>query len=376
MKRREFIKSMAAAAAISGVTDHGWAIPGGEQYQLLNQDAPNDILSACPYCGVGCGTIIKTENGRIVNIVPDKDHPTNKGLQCIKGLTSAEAIYVNRLTKPLIRRDMSDPLRGKVSKTKGSYDPKLFREASWEEAEELVADRTAEIVKRSGGNSVGLYGSGQLSLEGQYLENIFMKGVVGSNTIEANARMCMTSAVTGYLKSLGSDTPPTCYEDVELADMICFWGHNARGSHPILFWRVADTKSLRDIPTLVVDPRRTGTVQGLEEINPSNSFHFPTINGDISIQNAIAYAILKNHPEAVDWDFLKEHTTGWKEYVEAVDKGYRPEDVTDRTKIAPEKIYAIAEQWATASLKGRKRGSGGGVGHLGNRIQPASSWSA
>ncbi|HIG31007.1 MAG TPA: hypothetical protein EYQ50_25685 [Verrucomicrobiales bacterium] len=359
MKRREFIKSMAAAAAISGVTDHGWAIPGGEQYQLLNQDAPNDILSACPYCGVGCGTIIKTENGRIVNIVPDKDHPTNKGLQCIKGLTSAEAIYVNRLTKPLIRRDMSDPLRGKVSKTKGSYDPKLFREASWEEAEELVADRTAEIVKRSGGNSVGLYGSGQLSLEGQYLENIFMKGVVGSNTIEANARMCMTSAVTGYLKSLGSDTPPTCYEDVELADMICFWGHNARGSHPILFWRVADTKSLRDIPTLVVDPRRTGTVQGLEEINPSNSFHFPTINGDISIQNAIAYAILKNHPEAVDWDFLKEHTTGWKEYVEAVDKGYRPEDVTDRTKIAPEKIYAIAEQWATASLKGRKRGSGG-----------------
>ncbi len=359
MKRREFIKSMAAAAAISGVTDHGWAIPGGEQYQLLNQDAPNDILSACPYCGVGCGTIIKTENGRIVNIVPDKDHPTNKGLQCIKGLTSAEAIYVNRLTKPLIRRDMSDPLRGKVSKTKGSYDPKLFREASWEEAEELVADRTAEIVKRSGGNSVGLYGSGQLSLEGQYLENIFMKGVVGSNTIEANARMCMTSAVTGYVKSLGSDTPPTCYEDVELADMICFWGHNARGSHPILFWRVADTKSLRDIPTLVVDPRRTGTVQGLEEINPSNSFHFPTINGDISIQNAIAYAILKNHPEAVDWDFLKEHTTGWKEYVEAVDKGYRPEDVTDRTKIAPEKIYAIAEQWATASLKGRKRGSGG-----------------
>ena len=293
MKRRRFVKSSSTAAALStGVTATGWAVPSQDNPELEKDEAPTDLYAACPYCGVGCGTILKTEKGRITNIVPDKDHPTNLGLQCIKGLTSAEAIYVNRLNKPLIRKDMSDPLRGHVSKTKGSYDPSLFREASWEEAEELVSEKIAEIVKASGGNSVGLYGSGQLSLEGQYLENIFMKGVLGSNTIEANARMCMTSAVTGYFKSLGSDTPPTCYEDVELADMICFWGHNARGAHPILYWRVADTKAQRDIPTLVVDPRRTGTVMGLEDIDAGNSYHFPTINGDISIHNAMAYAIL------------------------------------------------------------------------------------
>jgi len=359
MKRRTFIKGVAAAAAVTGVTKTGWAVPGGEAYDLESASAPTDILSACPYCGVGCGTIIKTENGRITNIVPDKDHPTNKGLQCIKGLTSAEAIYVNRLTTPLIRKDMSDPLRGKVSQTKGSYDPSLFREATWEEAEELVAERIAEIVQKSGGNSVGLYGSGQLSLEGQYLENIFMKGVLGSNTIEANARMCMTSAVTGYFKSLGSDTPPTCYDDVELADMVCFWGHNARGAHPILFWRVADYKARKDIPTLVVDPRRTGTVQGLEEINPAKSYHFPTINGDISIHNALAYAIMERHPEAVAQEFMENHTTGWKEYIDAVKKGYRPEDVEDRTKIPAEPLYAVAKVWAEASIKGKQRGSGG-----------------
>ena len=359
MKRRDFIKTVAAGALVTGVTKDGWAVPGGEEYELERPDSPDNILSACPYCGVGCGTILKTRNGRIVNIIPDKDHPTNKGLQCIKGLTSAEAIYVNRLTAPLIRKDMSDPLRGKVSKTKGSYDPRLFRVATWDEAEELIADRIAEMVKTTGGNSVGLYGSGQLSLEGQYLENIFMKGVLGSNTIEANARMCMTSAVTGYIKSLGSDTPPTCYDDVELADMICFWGHNARGAHPILYWRVADTKAQRNIPTLVVDPRRTGTVQGLEEINSETSFHFPTINGDISIHNAIAWAILNRHPEVVAKEFMEDHTTGWQEYIDEVQKGYRPEDVVDRTKIAPEKIYALAKVWAEASLKGRQRGSGG-----------------
>lgn len=360
MKRRNFLKCVAAGAAVTTtVTKTGWTIPNPDGVELEKNEAPNDILAACPYCGVGCGTILKTENGRIVNVIPDKDHPTNKGLQCIKGLTSAEAIYVNRLTKPLIRKDMSDPLRGKVSKTKGSYDPSLFREATWEEAEELIADRTAEIVLQDGGNSVGLYGSGQLSLEGQYLENIFMKGVLGSNTIEANARMCMTSAVTGYFKSLGSDTPPTCYDDIELADMVCFWGHNPRGAHPILYWRVADHKSKTNIPTLVVDPRRTGTVQGLEEINPETSHHFPTINGDISIHNALAYAIMEKHPEVVAWDFLKNHTAGWEEYVDAVKKGYNPKDVEDRTKIPAEQIYKLAKVWADATAKGKQRGTGG-----------------
>ena len=76
-----------------------------------------------------------------------------------------------------------------------------------------------------------------------------MKGVLGSNTIEANARMCMTSAVTGYFKSLGSDTPPTAYEDIELSDMVTHWGHNPRvRSHPIVFWRIADHKAEAEDP--------------------------------------------------------------------------------------------------------------------------------
>jgi len=359
MKRRTFVKTTGAAVALStGVTTEGWAV-GGDDLELEKKDAPTDLYAACPYCGVGCGTIIKTKNGRITNVIPDKDHPTNRGLQCIKGLTSAEAIYVNRLNKPLIRKDMSNPLTGHVSKTKGSYDPKHFREATWDEAEEIIAHQTVAIINKSGGNAVGLYGSGQLSLEGQYLENIFMKGIIGSNTIEANARMCMTSAVTGYFKALGSDTPPTCYDDIELADMICFWGHNARGSHPILYWRVADAKAKKDFPTLVVDPRRTGTVQGLENVNPNNSFHFPTINGDISIHNAIAWAILHNHKEAVAWDFLKKHVAGWEDYVKEVTEGYKPEDCEDRTQIPAKEIYAMAKLWAEASIKGRERGKGG-----------------
>lgn len=367
MDRRGFLKSSAAAGigatvvSSVGMKSASAAVQGTqpEEYELTNNEGKTNILAACPYCGVGCGTIIQAKKGKIIGVIPDKDHPTNKGLQCIKGLASSEAIYVDRLTKPLIRKDMSDPLKGHISKTKGSFDLSDFREASWEEAEELVAEKIAQIVKAKGGNSVGLYGSGQLTLEGQYLENIFMKGIIGSNTIEANARMCMTSAVTGYFKSLGSDTPPTCYDDIELADMVTFWGHNPRGAHPILFWRVADHKKLNNIPTLVVDPRRTGTVIGFEEINPANSYHFQTINGDISILNAIAFAILEKHPEAVDYDFLKTNVDGWEDYIKNVKEKFDPKKVEPMTMIPAPKIYEIAKLWAEASIKGRKRGSGG-----------------
>jgi nitrate reductase NapA len=323
------------------------------------KEVPNDILAQCPYCGVGCGTLIQTEKGRIVGMKPDPKHPTNSGLQCIKGLTSAEAIYVDRLTVPLVRKDMSDITTGHVSATKGRFDESVFREATWEEAEEIIVNQTVAAVQKHGGNSIALYGSGQLPVEGQYLENVFMKGVIGSNTIEANARMCMTSAVTGYFKSLGSDTPPTAYEDIELADMVTHWGHNARGSHPIVFWRIADHKSQKGIPTLVVDPRRTGTVQGYEEVNPDNAYHFSTINGDIAIHNAIAHVLLTAHGEAVAWDLLKGSTTGWQSYVKACKERYSPEQVEHITMIDPKYLREVAAKWAEASRKGREAGQGG-----------------
>jgi len=364
-RRRTFLKGVAAAAAGGAVLAgrkevHAAALPAGDGTSAPpEKQVPTDILAQCPYCGVGCGTLIQTEKGRIVGMKPDPKHPTNAGLQCIKGLTSAEAIYVDRLTVPLIRRDMTDVIKGHESKTKGRFDDSVFREATWEEAEDIIVAQTVAAVKKFGGNSVGLYGSGQLPVEGQWLENLFMKGVLGSNTIEANARMCMTSAVTGYFKTLGSDTPPTAYEDIELSDMVTHWGHNARGSHPIVFWRIADYKSRTKIPTLMVDPRRTGTVQGYEEIDPSNSYHFSTINGDISIHNALAHVLLTKHDDAVAWDLLKQHTTGWQNYVKACKERYSPEQVADVTMIDPKYLREVAAVWAEASKKGRARGQGG-----------------
>ncbi len=367
--RREFMKMATSAGVACAATalmpqefmeahaaiDAG---PAGEGVKLLQ--------AACPYCGVGCGTLIKCENGKVVGMVPDKKHPTNRGIQCIKGLNAHEPIYRDRLTRVLVRRDMSDPLRGHLSETKGRFDDEVFREATYEEAEELVADRIAEIIKQKGPNAVGLNGSGQLTMEAQWIENVLMKGVIASNSIEANARMCMTSAATGYFYSYGSDAPPTSYEDIEEADFITFWGHNAREAHPILFWRVADHKRKHDIPTSVADPRRTGTVVGLEDINPRNSYHLPTLNGDISYLNAIAHVLMTRYPQAcMPEEWLEKHCAGFQEYKEGVLTRYSPEQVVERLalldqgRVTVETIEKIAQAWAEASIKGRERGRGG-----------------
>ncbi|MCP3962267.1 MAG: molybdopterin-dependent oxidoreductase [bacterium] len=339
-----------------------------------------ELLSQCPYCGVGCATRIKAQNGKIVGMLPDQQSPVNEGVLCIKGLTAWEPTYVDRLSACLVRKDMSDPINGHVSKTKGRFDSEVWREVSYEEASKIAAEKIAAIVKKFGGNSVGLYGSGQLTLEGQYLENKLMKGVLGSNTMEANARMCMTSAVTGYIKSLGSDAPPGCYDDIELCDFVSFWGHNPREAHPVLFWRAAAHKKEKKIATLVVDPRRTDTVKGFEDVDTATSYHAPVINADIAFLNSIAHVLIEKHPDVIDYDLLKKHVDGWEEYVDGVKKRYSPKQTQGMTGLDPKLVHTVAGHWAEATRKGKSRGTGGvltfwGIGYNQSMHGQHNAWS-
>ncbi len=370
LTRRKFLKATASVSAITAANVVGCSGREDEMKMVSSSPGPeitNNFLSACPYCGVGCGTMIQVENGKIVGMVPDKNHPSNKGMQCIKGLTANEPIYIDRLTKVLVRKDVweewNKPGHGDIeftSKTKNAFDDELWEEVPYEAASEMTAHKLTHLIQKYGGNSIGLYGSGQLTFEGQYLENKFMKGVIGSNTMEANARMCMTSAVTAYFKTLGSDAPPTCYEDLEMCDFISFWGHNPREAHPIIFWRVVDYKRANNIPTMVVDPRRTGTVQGFEDVNPNNSYHSQIKpNADITLLNNIAFVLLEEHEDIIAWDFMKEHTTGWQEYIDGIKAKFNPRRTGEVTGLSVSYIRRIASEWANATRKGNERGTGG-----------------
>ena len=170
MDRRQFMKwSGIVSVAAAGFPAFPGELASAEELIALGagKGARRTLQAACPYCGVGCGTLINVEGDRIVGMIPDRLHPTNRGVQCIKGLNAHEPVYRDRIEHVLVRKDMSDPITGHVSSTKGRFEDEVFDKMPYEEAEELVAEKIVEIIKHYGGNSVGLSGSGQLKMEAQ-----------------------------------------------------------------------------------------------------------------------------------------------------------------------------------------------------------------
>ncbi|NEK06226.1 molybdopterin-dependent oxidoreductase, partial [Rhizobium leguminosarum] len=103
-----------------------------------------------------------------------------------------------------------------------------------------------------------LYVSGQLLTEDYYVANKFTKGFLGTNNLDSNSRLCMSSAVAGYKRAFGSDTVPCNYEDIENSDLFIIIGSNMAWCHPILFGRLKSSKQANPNKKIVViDPRAT-----------------------------------------------------------------------------------------------------------------------
>ena len=115
--------------------------------------------------------------------------------------------------------------------------------ATWDEALEHAASRFAGIIREHGPGSVAFYISGQLLTEDYYVFNKLAKGLIGTNNVDTNSRLCMSSAVAGYKATLGADAPPACYEDIDEAECIFIAGSNTAFAHPIVFRRIEDAKA-------------------------------------------------------------------------------------------------------------------------------------
>lgn len=177
------------------------------------------------FCGVGCGLLIGIQNGKAVGVKGDPRSPVNKGLACVKGYHSVMALYArDRLTHPLIRKN-------------GRLVP-----ATMKEALDLIASKMKATISAHGKDSVAIYGSGQWTIPDGYVASKLFKGAIGTNNVEANARLCMASAVTGFMSSFGIDEPMGCYEDIDHADVFVLWGNNMAEMHPVLFSRLLDRK--------------------------------------------------------------------------------------------------------------------------------------
>ena len=210
-----------------------------------------ETRSTCPYCGVGCGVIIEAQGAQITGVRGDPDHPANFGRLCTKGstlhLTASRSVTLQtRLLQPQLR-ERRDGERSVVG---------------WDHALDTATQRFADVIEAHGPDAVGFYISGQLLTEDYYVFNKLAKGLIGTNNVDTNSRLCMSSAVAGYKQTLGADAPPACYDDLNFAATLFIAGSNAAFAHPILFRRIEDAKRANPaLRTIVVDPRRTETAE-------------------------------------------------------------------------------------------------------------------
>jgi len=303
MRRREFIRQSAAAAAGAAA---GIAMPAQAQTPAGDQGVKWS-KAPCRFCGTGCGVTVAVKDNRVIATQGDTLAEVNKGLNCIKGYYLSKIMYgEDRLTTPLLR--MKD---GKYAKD-GE-----FERVSWDTAFDVMAEQFKRVLKEKGPTAVGMFGSGQWTIWEGYAGLKLMKAGFRSNNLDPNARHCMASAAVGFMRTFGADEPMGCYDDIEAADAFVLWGSNMAEMHPILWTRVTDRR-LSD-PNVKVAVLSTFEHRSYELADIELTF---TPQTDLAILNYIAHHIISTG--RVNKEFVEKHTTFLRGNTD-IGYGLRPE---------------------------------------------------
>jgi assimilatory nitrate reductase catalytic subunit len=297
--------------------------------QAQGERVLRETRSTCPYCGVGCGVIIESEGEQITGVRGDPDHPANFGRLCTKGstlhLTAAAPItHQARLLHPMRREHRGDrPAR-----------------VTWEQALGFATESFAQVIRENGPDAVGFYISGQLLTEDYYVFNKLAKGLIGTNNVDTNSRLCMSSAVAGYKLTLGADAPPNCYDDVNHAQCIFIVGSNTAWAHPILFRRIEDAKAANpQMKIIFCDPRRTDTAEIAD-------LYLPIQPGtDVMLFNGLLHIMLWEG--WVRHDYVAAHTNGFDD-LKATLRDCTPDLVSQVCGIPKADLFAAAKMFATS----------------------------
>jgi assimilatory nitrate reductase catalytic subunit len=273
---------------------------------------PVPVHTTCPYCGVGCGVVALPDE----TIKADAHHPANRGRLCSKGAALGATLdNATRLTVAMVDG----------------------REAGWDAALQLVADRFRETIARHGPDSVAFYVSGQCLTEDYYVANKLMKGFIGSANIDTNSRLCMASSVAGHVRAFGEDIVPGVYEDWDEADLVVLVGSNAAWCHPVLHQRLQAARTAHGTKVVVLDPRRTATAEAAD-------LHLPLAPGsDVALFNGL----LRYLDEAgkIDTAWVERHTAGLAEALEAT-AGLGIETVAAECGVDPEVLETFYDMFA------------------------------
>lgn len=278
------------------------------------------VPTICPYCGNGCGLNFVVKDDKIVGVEPYKRHPVNEGKVCPKGNFGYEFINrEDRLTTPLIKENGE------------------FREASWDEALDLVANKLKEVSDEDP-NKVGFYACARSPNENIYITQKLARVACGTQNVDHCARICHGPTVAGLATTFGSGAMTNGFDSIKEADYIFCIGSNNMEAHP-LFGRKLIQAQKNGAKLVVLDPRYTPTAKIADEY-----VQFKT-GTDVALMNAMIKVIIDN--DLQDDEFIKNRTKGFDELKETVQK-YDLETVSEITHIAPEVIEELAIEYAKA----------------------------
>ncbi len=282
--------------------------------------------ATCGYCSTGCSIEVGLNgDGTPVASRGVADADVNRGKLCIKGIFEHELFRQTpgRGDQPLIRAQRFEP----------------FRQATWDEALDHSAAEMQRIQATHGRDSFAIVSTGQIMTEEFYTLGKLARGVVGTNNYDGNTTLCMSSAVSGYKRSFGSDGPPGCYDDFEHTECLLAIGSNLPEQHPIIYWRLQQALEKRKFPVIVIDPRVTMFAQAAD-------MHLPVNPGtDLVLLNSLAHVILKENLH--DPDYIAAHTEGFEGFKTLVAQ-YDPTTAAGICGIDEDTIRHVARLFARA----------------------------
>jgi nitrate reductase NapA len=335
MERRVFLRTSALMAATAAAGRMGDSRAQSASLPLVDDGVKWD-KAPCRFCGTGCHVQVGVKGGKVVAVAGDQSAAVNKGLLCVKGYHVGLALYgKDRLTKPLLR------------------DGDAFKPISWDQALDIIADR---VIADPEGFAV--YGSGQWTIPEGYAAQKLIKGGIGNNHIDPNARLCMASAVTGFLSTYGVDEPAGCYDDLDACDVVITWGNNPAEMHPILFSRLMDRRSRGESVRLIdICTRHTRTTSFADDVLLFRP------HTDLAIANGIMHLLLKRGTYAKE--FVEKHCAfrgdsepadlfgkaiSFEEFTKGLEP-YTPQEVEKISGVDAKTIEMLAELFGDPKLK-------------------------
>jgi assimilatory nitrate reductase catalytic subunit len=282
--------------------------------------------TTCGYCSTGCSIEVGlNRDGRAVSSRGVGDADVNRGKLCIKGILEHELFEsAGRGRVPLVRDRIHEP----------------FRQTGWDAALDRTGNEIKRIQERYGRDAFAVVSTGQIMTEEFYTLGKLVRGLIGTNNYDGNTTLCMSSAVSGYKRSFGSDGPPGCYEDFEHTGCLIAFGSNLPEQHPIIYWRMREARERRGFPLIVVDPRVTMLAQFAD-------MHLPIRPGtDVVLLNALAHVILKENLHKRD--YIEAHTDGFEAFKALVEE-YDPVTASRICGIDEDTIRNVARLYAGAA---------------------------